>query len=268
MPEGDTLHRTAAVLGQALVGQKLVAVSGRLPALDRGRLVGQQVTAVTAHGKNLVVSFEGGSALHTHLQMHGSWHVYRPGERWRRPAHDMRVVLDVGDIAAVCFGAPTVRLLASDRVADDPRLAQLGPDLLADDFDADEAQSRLRTRADTPIGEAMMDQTLVAGIGNIYKSETLFIARANPFARVGSYSEVELTAIIERARTLMYANIRPEARTRTTRSLEGSRYWVYKRSGQPCLACGTRVRMRRQGEMQRSTYFCERCQRVPEAQSL
>jgi endonuclease-8 len=261
MPEGDTLHRTAAVLAQALVGQTLVAVSGRLPALDRARLVGQKVTAVDAHGKNLVIAFADGRALHTHLQMHGSWHLYRPGERWRRPAHAMRVVLDVGDIAAVCFDAPTLRLLASQQIAHDPRLAQLGPDLLADDFDLRVAIAGLRRGADLALGEAVMDQTLIAGIGNIYKSETLFLVRKSPFAKVGSLSDAELGALVERARLLMSANTRGSSRMRATRLLPGQ-YWVYRRAGLPCLACGQAVQMQRQGQLQRSTYFCAHCQHV------
>jgi endonuclease-8 len=232
-----------------------------LPALDRARLIGQQVTAVDAYGKNLVIAFSDGSALHTHLQMHGSWHLYRPGERWRRPAHDMRVLLDVGDIAAVCFGAPTVRLLASQHIARDPRLAELGPDLLADHFDLNAAVARLRRGADKPLGEAVMDQTLIAGIGNIYKSETLFLVRANPFAQLGSLSDGELSALVERARLLMRGNARSGSPRRATRLLPG-RYWVYRRSGLPCLACGMAVRMQRQGELKRSTYFCPRCQKV------
>jgi endonuclease-8 len=262
MPEGDTLHRTATVLAQALVGQTLVAAEGRLPPSARTGLVGQRVTRVAAHGKNLLITFEDGTCLHTHLQMHGSWHLYRPGERWRRPRHDMRVVLDVGDIAAVCFGAPTVRLLASDRLDDDARLSELGPDVLAEALDVGDAVHRLRVPPDRPLGAALMDQTCISGIGNIYKSETLFLARRDPFSVVSALSDADLAAVVQRARALMRDNLRPDAGPRATRLATGDRYWVYRRSGLPCLVCGSAVRMRRQGEMHRSTYFCAACQDV------
>jgi endonuclease VIII len=260
MPEGDTLHRTAATLSRALNGQKLVKVASPIVAIDRAGLSGHVVEKVVAIGKNLVVRFDDGRMLHTHLRMHGSWHVYRPGERWRRPLRDARVVLDAGDIVAVCFGAPTVRLLTSRDPATDERLRDLGPDILVDDFDASRALEELVARGDAPIGVALLDQTAIAGIGNVYKSETLFLCRADPFLPVASYDALRLAEILTEARKLMRANLHPERRARTTR--EGGRYWVYRRSGRPCLRCHATIRMERQGAMHRSTYYCPRCQGV------
>ena len=137
MPEGDTLHRTAMTMSQALAGQKLVRVRSPLSALDGAGLVGRTIESVEALGKNLVIRFDDGRWLHTHLRMHGSWHLYRPNERWRRRAQEMRVVLDVGDIMAVCFDAPTVRLVRARDVASDPYLTGLGPDVIPDAFDRD-----------------------------------------------------------------------------------------------------------------------------------
>jgi endonuclease-8 len=262
MPEGDTLHRTAATLARALNGQKLVKVTSTVQEVARAGLMGHLVESVVALGKNLVIRFDDGRMLHTHLRMQGSWHLYRPHERWRRPEREARVVLDVGDIVAVCFAAPTVRLLRGGDPLDDARLGELGPDIIPDDFDESEALERLRAR-DVPIGEAVLDQTAVAGIGNIYKSEALFLCRAKPFANVATFEASELAAIIAKARALTRANIDPAQPLRTTRM--GGRYWVYRRSGQPCFRCQTTIRMRRQGELHRSTYYCPRCQKIDAA---
>jgi endonuclease-8 len=260
MPEGDTLHRIAATLSRALGGQKLVKVSSPVAEVGGADLAGHVIAEVVALGKNLVIRFDDGRMLHTHLRMHGSWHIYRPNERWRRPMHDARVVLDVGDIVAVCFGAPTVRLLTSARSVSDAQLGGLGPDIVADDFDQERALARLAARVEIPIGVALLDQTALAGIGNVYKSETLFLCRADPFLPVSSYDAARLADIVAQARKLMRANIRPQGSIRTTRG--GGRYWVYCRAGRPCFRCHATIHMQRQGKMRRSTYYCPTCQGV------
>src|SRR4051812_26984552 len=175
MPEGDTILRAARTLNRAFAGKSIARASSPLPELANVDFAGLRIDAVEAHGKNLIVRFGDGRALHTHMRMNGAWHLYRAGERWRKPEHLARFVLEVdavqGDppLVAVCFSAPVVRLL---RVPDaDAKLTSLGPDVLAVDFDADEAIRRLRALGAMPLGEAIVHQNAVAGIGNIYKSE-------------------------------------------------------------------------------------------------
>ena len=266
MPEGDTLHRTAHTLHRVLANQKLVRVRSSVPQIAQAELPGHLVDAVTAQGKNLLVHFDDGRVLHTHLKMRGSWHVYRPGERWQRPEHQARVVLEVSDALAVCFAAPTVRLLAANAAADDAYLTGLGPDLIPDEFDEARAIAGLAALAHEPIGHAVMTQTALSGIGTIYKSETLFICRINPFLPISSLDHEDLTRIVATARELLRKNTRPESPQRTTTTgshAGGGRYWVYKRSGRACRVCGDAVRMERQGELHRSTYYCPSCQSRP-----
>jgi endonuclease-8 len=219
------------------------------------------VEEVTARGKNLLIRFDDGRVLHTHLRMQGSWHVYRPGERFQRPEHQARVVLEVADALAVCFSAPTVRLLAAHAVENDPYLSGLGPDLIQDEFDEAKAITGLAALAELSLGEAVMTQTALSGIGNIWKSETLFLCGLNPFTLVGASSRAQLSEIVSTARRLLRASVHSQV---AQGSVEGGRgrFWVYERSGEPCRKCGTTVRMQRQGEQRRSTYFCPRCQGV------
>jgi endonuclease-8 len=251
VPEGDTIHRAARTLARAIGDKTITKLTCDAGGED---LVGHTITSVEAHGKHLLMRFDDGRTLHTHMQMDGSWHIYRPGEKWRRPSFAARVVIETADWLAVCFDAPLVELVHGT-----PELVRsLGPDLLGDTFDMDAAISRVRA-VDLPIGEAIMRQQLVAGIGNVYKSELLFLERLDPFVRVTD--EEILRAVLARARALMLQNMSGNART-TRRRLTGSRVWVYGRSGKPCFTCGARIRMRRQGDAGRSTYYCPQCQRV------
>jgi endonuclease VIII len=261
MPEGDSLHRTAHTLSRVLVQQRLVRVRSSVAAIAGAELVGHVVTDVSARGKNLLIQFDDGRVLHTHLRMHGSWHVYRPGERFQRPEHQARVVLEVADALVVCFSAPTVRMLAAHSVKNGPYLAGLGPDLIPDEFDEAAAIAGLLALAELPLGQAVMTQTALAGIGNIWKSETLFLCAQNPFALVSSLTREQLAEIVRTARRLLRASVRSQT---AQGSVEGGRgrFWVYERSGQPCRKCGSTVRMQRQGSPLRSTYFCPRCQGV------
>lgn len=261
MPEGDTLHRTAHTLHRVLASQRLVRLLSSVPAIAGAELTGHVVEKVAAVGKNLLIFFDDGRVLHTHLRMQGSWHVYRPGERFQRPAHQVRVVLEVADALAVCFSAPTVRLLAPNAFEKDPYLNGLGPDLISDEFDLAEATDGLLALADLPLGEAVMTQTAVAGIGNIWKSETLFVCRLNPFARVASVTREQVVSLLETARRSLRDSV---AAKDASGSVEGGhgRFWVYDRSGRPCRKCATTIAMKRQGAQQRSTYFCAQCQRV------
>ena len=271
MPEGDTIFRAARTLGAVLTGRTVLRAESDLAALSpaRARLVGRRIEGVEALGKNLLMRFDDGRVLHTHMRMHGSWHVYRKGERWQRAPHRARLVLEVEGFVVVCFDAPVVELMSPSRAETNPALASLGPDILAPNFDADEARRRLRARelGDSPIGDAVLDQRAVAGIGNVYKSEVLFVMRVDPFAPVSSFDDAMLDAIIDAARRLMQHNVLPGQRMRTIRrgsAGEGGRgrFYVYGRSGKPCYVCSATIGMKRQGSAARSTYFCSRCQHV------
>ena len=282
MPEGDTLFRTAAGLRPHLLGRTVTMARARVPGPQVERIIGATIVAVDAVGKNLLVRFGNGLELRTHLRMHGSWHRYRPGEPWRRPAARAALVLEVPGAVAVCFDAPLVELLETRAEGLHPPLAGLGPDATADAFDRDEARRRLRDpgRAGRTIAEALLDQRALAGVGNVYKSEVLFIERVDPFAAVGDLDEATIGRLVDRARALLLANRQSPIRVTTGTAGGGApsaaspdalppgemRAWVYGRAGRPCRTCGTRIRARRHGELPRTTYWCPRCQ-APRASS-
>jgi endonuclease-8 len=256
MPEGDTILRAARALDARLAGKRITAFRSPLPRLSRADLAGRRVDRVEARGKNLLVRFDDGRTLRSHMRMTGSWHLYRPGERWRKPERLARAVIATDDAVAVCFNAPVVEILTARELERDEPLRRLGPDVLAAELDSAEAVRRLRSLGDTPIGEALLDQTALAGIGNIYKSETLFLCGADPFAPVSDFPAEELETILAKARSLMAASVEPHGLRLAGRGVR----WVYRRSGEPCRRCGTEIRMRRQGTTARSTYWCPRCQ--------
>jgi endonuclease-8 len=263
VPEGDTIFRAARTLHAALAGRTVTRFASTLPrvaaAARHYRIEGRAVAAVEARGKHLIVRFQGGPALHTHLRMTGSWHLYRAGTPWRKSAATARAVIETGDRLAVCFAAPVVEWLTPAQEAEHGPLASLGPDLLAPGFDAGAARAGLRARAEREIGDVLLDQRALAGIGNVYKSETLFLCGVDPFARVAALDDATLDRLVATAARAMKRNLAPDAGARRTR--EGpQRVWVYRREGEPCLRCGTVIQMRRQGEGARSTYWCPRCQ--------
>jgi endonuclease-8 len=270
MPEGDTIFRAARTMRQALAGLEVTAVSTVVPeirALRPQRLVGQVVSDVEPRGKHLLHWFgPSGLALHTHMRMTGSWHVYRGAQRWRKPRHQARFVLSAGDVTAVCFNAPVCELLSRGQVERHPALAGLGPDVLDDDVDLDEVRRRLDARAGMTIGEALLDQRVLAGIGNVYKSEILWLHRLDPWTPVGRLEEATRDALLGTAVRLLRANVAPGASpgritTGEDRALlNGDRYYAYGRTRRPCRRCGTPLRAARQGEQARTTYWCPRCQ--------
>ena len=274
MPEGDTLFRTAAGLRPHLLGRTVTAARaagpGSVPQVHR--LVGCRITAVDALGKNLLIRFDNGLELRTHLRMNGSWHRYRPGERWRRPAGRARLVLEVPGAVAVCFDAPVVELLEQRAETIHPSLGRLGPDLLAPDFDADEAIRRLRDpgRVATTIAEALIDQRALAGIGNVYKSEVLWIEGVSPFAPVADLDDATVARLIATARRLLLANATsrngPERVTTAGDHGAPGPLYVYGRTGRACRRCGTPISSARQGrEIPRTTSWCASCQPDPAA---
>jgi endonuclease-8 len=272
VPEGDTLFRTAAGLRPYLVGRTVTAArtGGPGPVPQVGRIVGRKITSVEALGKNLLIRFDGGLEIRTHLRMNGSWHRYRPGEAWRRPAARARLVLEVPGAVAVCFDAPVVELLEQRAEALHPSLGRLGPDLLAPDVDVDEAIRRLRdpSRAATAIGEALIDQRALAGIGNVYKSEVLWIERVSPFATLTGLDDTLLRQLVGTARRLLVANATttrgPErVTTMGDRGAPGPLY-VYGRTGRPCRRCRSKIVSAQQGtDIPRTTYWCPTCQADP-----
>jgi endonuclease VIII len=270
VPEGDTLFRTAAGLRPYLVGRTVTgartAGPGGVPQV--GRVIGREITAVESVGKNLLIRFDNGLEIRTHLRMNGSWHRYRPGERWRRPAARARLVLEVPGAVAVCFDAPVVELLEQRAEELHPSLGRLGPDLLSPDFDADEAIRRLRdpSRARTAIGEALLDQRALAGIGNIWKNETLWLERVSPFAEVRALDDETIGRLIATARRLLLASagVAAGGRVATAGRLPASARSAYRRAGRPCPRCGTPIASTQQGtEIPRTTYWCPTCQPSP-----
>jgi endonuclease VIII len=267
MPEGDTLARIAVALRPYLAGRVVTGARARLPGPQVSLIVGQKIDAVDAAGKNLLIKFDGGLELRTHLGLHGSWHRYRPGETWRRPPSRAALVIEVPGAVAVCFDAPVVELFERRAEAVHPTISMLGPDLLDANYDQAEAIRRLRddARRDTAIGEAILDQRAVAGVGNVYKSEVLFMEKVDPFAPVQSLDDETLERILTTAKEQLEANARsssPAGRSttvdiRTGAKLAPSRLWVYDRAGRPCHRCGELIKSDSQGtELPRVTYWC------------
>jgi endonuclease-8 len=253
VPEGDTLVRVADGLRPYLLGRTVTAASARAPGPQAHRLVGAVVTAVEAQGKNLLIRFDNGLEVRTHLRMHGSWHRYRPGERWRRPPARARLVLEVPGSVAVCFDAPVVELFEQRTEALHPSLSRLGPDLLKDPVDVAEALRRLRdpSRAAVPIAVALLDQRALAGIGNEVKNEILWQASRSPFTPVRDLDDAALLELIELGRAVLREGAVTGSRPRH----------VYRRSGRPCPRCGAIVRVEHQGsDVPRLTFWCPRCQ--------
>jgi endonuclease-8 len=253
--EGDSILRLARRLGAALGG---AVVEARTPGPRRpeGRgaaaLDGRTLESAESRGKHLLLRFSGGVVLHSHLGMRGSWHLYRGGERWRKPAAAAWIVLAGDGVEAVNFNGPFLRVASEAELGRDPRLARLGPDVLAPELDPARAVAGLRgTGAATEIGEALLEQSALAGIGNIFKSEGCFAAAVSPWRQLGDLSDEQLGAIVTATRELMLAAVETERQPHA----------VYRRSGRPCPRCGTRIRAKRQGDSARTTYWCPGCQR-------
>jgi endonuclease-8 len=275
MPEGDTIFRSAATLHRALAGKGVTRFETVLPKLaridDDTPIAGRTIERVIAAGKHLLIEFSGGLWLRTHMRMSGSWHIYRPGERWQKRRADMRIVIATRDFEAVAFNVPIAEFRTSQELERDPELCELGPDLLGTNFDAVEAVSRVRQRSDCEIADLLLNQHVAAGIGNAYKSEVLFLSGINPFRMASAISDIDLGAIFALARKLLLVNVRDsrggEIMTgrgyrRTTGSTNPSqRLWVYGRGGEPCRKCGTVIAVRKQGPDARLTFWCAKCQR-------
>lgn len=277
MPEGDTLFRAARTLSLALKGHEVTAFRSELVKarnVDRDFPVkGRVIEKVESAGKHLLIHFSGGLTLRTHLRMNGSWHIYRQGERWKRGPSHARVVVETAEFVAVAFDIQEAELLTDAQVKRHEELAKLGPDLLGESFDLDAVLVAARKRPNLTVAEALLNQRIASGIGNVYKSETLFLCGLNPFWKICELSDEQLRAVYVLARKLMQANVTDVRKSgivtytgyrRTTRNANPEeRMWVYGRIGKPCRKCGTTIEMRRQGFDARSTYWCPQCQPAP-----
>ena len=276
MPEGDTIFRAARTLHRALAGKPVVRFESVLPALTRvhedHRLTGRTIETVQSVGKHLLMRFSGELVLRTHMRMNGSWHIYRPGEPWRRPRQEMRVVVATEEFEAVGFNIPTAEFIAGRNLKRHEELRSLGPDLLGETFDAVVALERARARpmaAKTEIGDLLLNQRVMAGVGNVYKSEVLFACGVNPFTLVADVTDDELRRLIDTARRLLLVNVNSGLAPMTTytgyrrttrRNDPAERLCVYGRARLPCRRCGTAILVKPQGPDARLTYWCPKCQ--------
>jgi endonuclease-8 len=262
VPEGDTVWLTAHRLDAALRGRIVTRFELRVPRLAVADLRGDAVAGVVARGKHILIRFVGGSTLHTHLRMDGSWHLSRADRRPNRhPVHMIRVLVGNEDWLAVGYRVHNVRMLATcDETA---VVGHLGPDLLGPGWDpgqAAEAVDRLRQAPQRPVGEGLLDQRNMAGIGNLYRAEVLFLCRVNPWAPVRDVAD--LSRLVDTARRLLRANRDHPEQSTTGLTTRGDQHWVYLRGGQPCRRCGTLISAGKQGEppRQRPIWWCARCQ--------
>jgi endonuclease-8 len=273
MPEGDTIFRAARTLNRALAGKPVVRFESTFPALTRvhedAPITGRTVESVRALGKHVLMRFSDGLILRTHMRMNGSWHIYRPGEEWRRLRRDMRIVVATDDLEAVGFNIPVAEFIHDRNLARHQELRRLGPDLLSDTFDEAEAIARVRERRDMEIGDVLIAQRVMAGAGNVYKSEVLFACRVNPFVIAGSLGEEVVQRLVQTARKFLRMNVSGDVATMTTytglrrttrRADPRERLWVYGRARLPCRRCGTPIAVRPQGRDARLTYWCPECQ--------
>jgi endonuclease-8 len=259
MPEGDTVWNHAQQLEKALAGKVLTGSDFRVPQLATVDLTGVTITESACYGKHLLLRLGNGLTLHSHLRMDGTWRTYSPGQRWNaRPPHTIRVVLKAGELSAVGYHLHELSLV---RTRDETRLiGHLGPDLLGANWDAQEAVRRLRENGTVTIAQALLDQRNLAGIGNLYKAETLFLHRTSPWTPVNEVDD--LPGLVDLSQRLLAANKGRWAQSTTGSLRPGEANWVYGRRGL-CRKCGTPVRHTDLGE--RVTYWCPTCQ--PETRS-
>ena len=258
-----------------MAGKVVTRFESVFPALTRVAfdtpVVGRTLDAVRARGKHLLMEFSGDLVLRTHMRMNGSWHIYPIGARWKRPTRDMRIIVGTRDAVAVGFNIPVAEFLAGRDVARNELLRTLGPDLLDPAFDRYEALRRMRGRTREPIADVLLDQRVVAGIGNVFKSEILYEACVNPFTPTAAIDDAGLDRVVDTAVRLMRANVLDAAQTlspavgrRTTKRLDpNEKLWVYGRAGKPCRQCGTPISSRSTGLDARLTFWCPVCQPGP-----
>lgn len=262
MPEGDTIHKLARYIRPRLVGTRTITV--RSGYRDTHMLSGQRVAGVDAHGKHLVVAFENGWLLRSHLGMFGAWHRYGHGETWKKPERQATIVLETPDEVFVCFNAKEVQIMRTRGPVARSFATRLGPDLAAGEFDVSSAVRRAREilEPDTPIADVLLDQRAASGIGNVYKSEVLFLARQDPKRPLGEVGDTVLGESYLLARQLLRKNLVGGPRVTRFEDDNAGPLWVYGRRDQPCFECGAPIRYTRLGRHMRSTYWCPACQQA------
>jgi endonuclease-8 len=277
MPEGDTIFRAARTLHRALANQTVTGFESVLPKLERVEvdrpITGRTIEKVEANGKWLLIYFSGNLILLTHMLMSGSWHIYRPNEKWKRHRSHMRIVIHTAQIEAVAFNVPIAEFHTVDSLRRRHGFNQLGPSVLATEYNDAEILRRLRAHPDLEIAEALLSQSILAGIGNVFKSELCFACNVNPFRRVETLSINELTCLVATARKFLQANVTDNSgdqivthtglRRTTGRTDREENLWVYKRRGEPCRKCGTPIERRKQAPSARTTFWCPTCQPLP-----
>lgn len=279
MPEGDTIFRTARALGRALAGRQITAFRSTYPKLTRANddapLVGQLVVRVEPRGKWLLMHFSGGGTLATHMLMNGSWHIYRHGERWQQPRANMRIVVENADYVAVGFRVPVAEMHTAQSLARNNRIPSLEIDVLSCEFNAAEAARRMLEHGGEDVADVLLQQDVLAGVGNVFKSEICFVTGIHPYCKVSALSRDQVQVLIAAARRLIAANVMEDSgdtivtyggrNRRTTHTSDpGASLWVYGRHGEPCRRCATPIRRRIQGPDARVTFWCPACQPMPD----
>ncbi len=275
MPEGDTIFRTARALRRALMGRPVTRFQSTYPLLTRFHddepLTGRTVDHVESRGKWLLIHFSGGATLATHMLMSGAWHIYRPGERWQQPRANMRILLENAEYVAVGFRVPVAQMHTAQTLVRDRRIPPPVLDVLSAEFDAEAAAERVRACAREEIGDVLLHQKVMAGVGNVFKSEICFVCGMHPFAHVAALTTVQINQLIATAQKLIAANVMEDSgerivtfrglHRRTTHDSDPAEsLWVYGRAGEPCRKCGERIERRLQGPDARVTFWCPRCQ--------
>jgi endonuclease-8 len=279
MPEGDTIFRSARTLQRALAGKVVTGFRSEYALLtrfhDNTPLTGRTIERVEARGKWLLMHFSGGDILVTHMLMNGSWHIYRPGERWQMPASTMRIVIETSDFVAVGFNVPLAEMHTVQSLAGEKKIPPATSNVLGRDFDTSAAVERLIACGDLELGDALLRQSVLAGVGNVFKSEICFATGLNPFRKVATLTREQAVEVVSTAQRQLASNVLEDSgdrivtyrgsRRRTTHQSDpGESLWVYARRGQPCRRCGELIRRRLQGTDARATYWCPRCQPMPD----
>lgn len=269
MPEGDTIARAATVLHAALAGLTVTAFESALApvasAAETHALVGRVIDGAASHGKHLVITFGGDLRLRTHMRMHGSWHLYRPGERWQRSPRAMRLRIDTPRWVAVAFDVYDAELTKARDVRRVDAVGRLGPDLLAAEVDVPAAAARLRAEGPRAMGDVLLDQRVVAGIGNVIRSEVLFLSGLSPRVPAAAVTPDVAETLVRDAVRILRWNAEPGRgpRRATGRMRRDEALWVYGRTGEPCRRCGTAIQSEMAAATGRRAYWCPRCQPPP-----
>jgi len=278
MPEGDTIYRTARALGRALTGKPITAFHSEYAQIaashDQTPITGLTITEIEARGKYLLIHFSDERILATHMLMSGSWHIYRPGESWQQPRSNARIILETADFVAVGFRVPIARIYTPETLRRDRKIPKTENDVLSPNFDPAKAVQRLMKRGSDELGDALLRQDILAGVGNVFKSEICFLLGLSPFRPVSTLTEKQAAEIVATAQKLLAANVLEDSdnlivtysglnRRTTGHADPTANLWVYGRKNEPCRRCSTPIRRALQGPNARSTYWCPNCQPLP-----